>query len=350
MQNITEKIVNIDKNEITCINAVAGDINTRFINFRFISNNKIINLKDTHVRIYAKTANYNEVFNELTIIDEDKGIAQLELTDTLLTPGTTRYELKIMPAAGGYLSSNIMELHVSKPLMQDFNPVNTNEYKAFELNLQKIDGVDSKIKNLEDAAKTYDTKFLEKVAGTSEDSYRFNKKAIEIGNDDKNITAGVGGSDVYVKNSKSNKYLALKDDGRLIYDDKELQVKPSSKALWEGHHHMADVDGDTITLNKKVSECCNGIILVWSDFDDGQDNKGGIFNDFNWTFSYVPKQVVALNSGGNMLFQVPLNDSGQTCVKTLYITDTQITGASTNRNKDNSNNTNDAVLRAVYEY
>lgn len=90
--------------------------------------------------------------------------------------------------------------------------------------------------------------------------------------------------------------------------------------------------------------------MYLNDFDDGQDNKGGIFNDFNWTFSYVPKQVVALNSGGNMLFQVPLNDSGQTCVKTLYITDTQITGTPTNRNKDASNNTNDAVLRAVYEY
>ena len=38
----------------------------------------------------------------------------------------------------------------------------------------------------------------------------------------KNITLGTGGSDVYISNSASNKYLQLKDDGTLSYDDKKI--------------------------------------------------------------------------------------------------------------------------------
>ena len=38
----------------------------------------------------------------------------------------------------------------------------------------------------------------------------------------KTITLGTGGSDVYISNSASNKYLQLKDDGTLSYDDKKI--------------------------------------------------------------------------------------------------------------------------------
>ena len=39
---------------------------------------------------------------------------------------------------------------------------------------------------------------------------------------DKRITVGTGNSDVYISNSKSNKYLQLKDDGALQYDSKHV--------------------------------------------------------------------------------------------------------------------------------
>ena len=50
----------------------------------------------------------------------------------------------------------------------------------------------------------------------------------------KNITLGTGGSDVYISNSASGKYLQLKDDGTLSYDDKKIYHegnKPTAAAI-----------------------------------------------------------------------------------------------------------------------
>lgn len=335
MQNITEKIVNIDKNEIIPINAIAGDTNTRFINFRFISNSKIINLKDTHVRIYAKTSNYNEVFNELTVLDEEKGIAQLELTDALLQVGTTRYELKLMPSTGGILSTNIMELHVSKPLIDNFNPTNTNEYQAFLLNLNKIDQYDSRVKDLEGKADTY----LPKVAGIRDNSYRLDKSALEVGNDNKQVCMGIGSEDVFLYNSSSKKYFQLKDDGTLKYDNVEILRQAPSKPLWTGYHHM--VEDETVNLGKNISETNNGILLVWSHFTDGSSNG----DDWDVSYSFIPKNSPLLNSKHTFAISSGELDNSL-CSKTIYVIDgNKISGHDNNR----KGNSESVVLRAILE-
>ena len=335
MLDTIEKIVNIDKKEVIPISAIAGDTE-RAINFRFISNNKIINLKDTHVRIYAKTSNYNEVFNELTVLDEEKGIAQLELTDALLQVGITRYELKIMPSTGGVLSTNIMELHVSKPLMDGFNPSNTNEYQAFLLNLNKIDQYDSRVKDLEGKADTY----LPKVAGTRDNSYRLDKSALEVGNDNKQVCMGVGSEDVFLYNSSSKKYFQLKDDGTLTYDNVEILRQAQKDALWSGYHHMAE--DETITLNKGISSCNNGICLIWSHFTNADQGA----DDWDISYSLIFKNSALLQKKHTFALSSGELDSSL-CSKTIYVTGDKTLSGHNNNKVGNSLN---LVLRSVIEF
>lgn len=66
----------------------------------------------------------------------------------------------------------------------------------------------------------------------------FNGGAISASSGDKSVGIGVGGSDVYFRNTKSNKYLQLKDDGRLTYADREI--------MWRGITYAGDYE---VTVN-----------------------------------------------------------------------------------------------------
>ncbi|MDK0853234.1 BppU family phage baseplate upper protein [Clostridium perfringens] len=143
MQYIQTKTVYIDRDELIEIKAIEHDVKTRFINFKFIAANKILDISHCIVRVYALNSKGNEIFNNLTIIDGAKGIAQLELTDSLLVPGTTEYMLKITTENGGILSSNRFNLIVSKDLMADNAIEGTNEYKALDEALKTVGELNS---------------------------------------------------------------------------------------------------------------------------------------------------------------------------------------------------------------
>lgn len=167
MQYIQTKTVYIDRDELIEIKAIEHDVKTRFIDFKFIAANKILDISHCIVRIYALTKNGKEIFNNLTIVDSLKGIARLELTDALLIPGTTEYMLKIYDEHGGILSSNIFNLIVSKDLMTDNAIEGTNEYKALDEALKTVGELNSMKVNIEKNA-TNIVKITEKLDYTSE--------------------------------------------------------------------------------------------------------------------------------------------------------------------------------------
>ncbi|WP_338627605.1 BppU family phage baseplate upper protein [Clostridium baratii] len=69
----------------------------------------------------------------------------------------------------------------------------------------------------------HDDRYLKKEVGATNESLRFRSKFLEFGVDDSRLgELGVGPTDTYIHNTKSNKYLALKDDGRLFYNNKEV--------------------------------------------------------------------------------------------------------------------------------
>ncbi|WP_415287222.1 BppU family phage baseplate upper protein [Clostridium perfringens] len=152
MQYIQQRTIYIDKDELTEIRAIEHDIKTRFINFKFIAANKVLDISHCIVRVYALNSKGNEIFNNLTVIDGAKGIAQLELTDSLLVPGTTEYVLKITTDNGGILSSNRFNLIVSKDLMADNAIEGTNEYKALDEALKTVGELNSMKVSIEENA------------------------------------------------------------------------------------------------------------------------------------------------------------------------------------------------------
>ncbi|HFD0308677.1 TPA: BppU family phage baseplate upper protein [Clostridium perfringens] len=167
MQYIQTKTVYIDRDELIEIKAIEHDVKTRFIDFKFIAANKILDISHCIVRVYALNQKGNEIFNNLNIIDGPKGLARLELTDALLVPGTIEYMLKITTDNGGILSSNRFNLIVDKDLMTGNAIEGTNEYKALDEALKTVGELNSMKVNIEKNA-TNIAKITEKLDYTSE--------------------------------------------------------------------------------------------------------------------------------------------------------------------------------------
>lgn len=118
-----------------------------------------------------------------------------------------------------------------------------------------------------------------------------------------------------------------------------------SVPLWEGA--SMPVGATTITPTKKLSECRNGWILLWSDYDPPTSTE----KDVDFVYSYIPKYSGTAISSKNHSFIVPNFSSDTTtnyCVKKIWVYDTKLVG-----HDDNASSTtgaNDVVLRAVLEW
>ncbi len=167
IQHIEPKKVYINRDELIEIEAIEHDIKTRFIDFKFISINKVLDISHSLVEIYALNQKGNEIFNNLNIIDGPKGLARLELTDALLVPGTTEYMLKIRTENGGILSSNKFNLIVHPDLMTGNTIEGTNEYTALDEALKSIGNINAtEVRSKENASNI--VKITEKLDYTSE--------------------------------------------------------------------------------------------------------------------------------------------------------------------------------------
>lgn len=120
------------------------------------------------------------------------------------------------------------------------------------------------------------------------------------------------------------------------HDDRYLRDIQSTP-LWRGYHHMTA--NETVRPSKPLSQCNNGWVIVWSDWDAGSQGQ-----DWNFCYSYVPKNT-PWNGGQNHTFPLTAGEN-LWAIKTLYIYDTYFKGNSTNRDGAND----DVVIRAVLEY
>lgn len=104
-------------------------------------------------------------------------------------------------------------------------------------------------------------------------------------------------------------------------DGKRIAV---NSVLWSGMYYMSDTQ--TATLSASVSSQANGIVLVWSEYN--ATDKTSVNANFNMYF--IPKHFVSAHSGkgvGMFLMSATLSYAAG---KYLYISDTTITGYSTN--------------------
>lgn len=121
----------------------------------------------------------------------------------------------------------------------------------------------------------------------------------------------------------------------------------TANTLWTGAKYMNAAH--TATPSKKLSECRNGWMLEWSDYDADTDTA----NNYNIVHTPIYKRNVAGNwSGQNMMVLVPnyVSTDGATstfCIKQLLVHDDKIVGHALNSTGANSI---DVVLRAIYEF
>ena len=122
----------------------------------------------------------------------------------------------------------------------------------------------------------------------------------------------------------------------LGYLNSTVVIADTTEMLWGGQNYMRATE--TITPKKSLSQCPNGWVLVWSDYDPGVGA-----NNSDWVFDIIHK---SFNSGGGIRFQVPQAD-GLFADKYIYCTGTQLKGHSTN---DANDRNKDVVLRYVYAF
>lgn len=92
----------------------------------------------------------------------------------------------------------------------------------------------------------------------------------------------------------------------------------------------------TVNLNKSISSCNNGIILVWR-LDETDDL---------YHYQYLPKLHVQLHRNVKVTEVIPINLSGQICTKVVIVNDQQIRGTDDNF----KNNANKIRLHEILEY
>lgn len=132
-----------------------------------------------------------------------------------------------------------------------------------------------------------------------------------------------------------------------LYERVEVLESKSDDALWVGADIMGA--GSTITPSKPLSQCKNGWLFCWCDYDE----TTGKSSDGQFVFTYVPKNImkdISLNYVATYFtICTAINDNGSftTCVKRISYNDTQIVGFVGNGATVDGR---DVCLKAIYEF
>ena len=128
----------------------------------------------------------------------------------------------------------------------------------------------------------------------------------------------------------------------VFVDNKQIAV---NKVLWSGGYYMSETQ--TATLSEAISAQANGVVLIWSEYTDGAAVNA------NFNMQFIPKYFVsafAAKGVGTIVTSATMNIIGG---KYVYISDTSITGYSTNNtgateaNSGITRTSKNFVLRAV---
>ncbi|EGO5058335.1 hypothetical protein ACFJZD_13455 [Enterococcus faecalis] len=120
--------------------------------------------------------------------------------------------------------------------------------------------------------------------------------------------------------------------------DKAYIKVPTVDELWAGGWFMNG--SQTVTPKKKLSECANGWLIVFSNAENDASTK----TEFQYLF--VHKRHVKKYSATGIVFPTANYNGAKTGVKYLYITDTNIKGNDLNGNAANKFK----IMTEIYEW
>ena len=120
--------------------------------------------------------------------------------------------------------------------------------------------------------------------------------------------------------------------------DKAYLKVPTIDELWSGGWFMNG--SQTVTPKKKLSECANGWLLVFTNAENDASTK----TEFQYLF--IHKRHVKKYSATGIVFPTASYNGAKTGVKYLYITDTNIKGNDLNGNAANKFK----IMTEIYEW
>lgn len=144
-----------------------------------------------------------------------------------------------------------------------------------------------------------------------------------------------GNAQFWYKNE--NRTLYLENAQELMINNSRVHHDPQASPLWSGGWYVTDTQ--YVYPTKKLSQCNNGWVLVWSDFDPDTNKQ----NDTNWVCTYIHKNC--WHSGETDVL-IPINAFDAPIVKALQFQDHCFNGYGSNSTGEKA----DVILRFVYEW
>lgn len=161
------------------------------------------------------------------------------------------------------------------------------------------------------------------------------------------VDAGTVISFIVYKSVDGSQSETVIDQVNELYERVEVLESKTDNALWVGADTMGA--NSTITPSKPLSQCKNGWLFCWCDYDE----TTGKSSDGQFVFTYVPKNImkdISLNYVATYFtICTAINDNGSftTCVKRISYNDTQIVGFVGNVATVDGR---DVCLKAIYEF
>ena len=134
----------------------------RYLLFNLLDNGVPFSLENKTVRVYGVKPDGTKVFNNLTIVNAQGGLAELQLTSQMLAKsGWLKLELVIYEATD-ILSTIKFDIDVIASLREDAAIESTNEFSALTLGLSKLDEWD---KYFKETSGDIEEKYTERLNG-----------------------------------------------------------------------------------------------------------------------------------------------------------------------------------------
>ncbi|MDC0803478.1 BppU family phage baseplate upper protein [Clostridium paraputrificum] len=261
----------------------------RYLLFNLLDNRVPFSLENKTVRVYGVKPDGTKVFNNLTIINAAKGLAELQLTTQMLVkPGCLKLELVIYEATD-ILSTTKFDIDIISCIRDDASIESTNEFSALILGLSKLDEWG---KYFEETSGKIEEKYTERLSGLAtslEDKANKNEvfTMANMGQDIKEAMSGgsvavVGRSSVGIENVKTNVIHAYHTSFLKVSSDNIL-----NPSICKNGFYVSPTNGDLVTDSAYIT----------SDFIKITPGKTYYSNSGN-TFAFYDN-VYNFISGGN---------------------------------------------------
>ena len=139
--------IDLDSKNYRRLNAMQGDIKSRYILVNLYSNNLAYDLSSCTVKIYGLKRDKTIFFNNAVIKNAKLGQFEIELTNqALAVAGELKIQILVLGAAGEKLSSSAFFIDVGESIIDENAIESTNEFNVFTQAMKDFQKWDGKFK------------------------------------------------------------------------------------------------------------------------------------------------------------------------------------------------------------